>query len=260
LHTHAPLDLVAATLAVALRVAWVAAQHDGIQLPPGFAIERYVSGVANARQMALAPDGTLFVGSRNAGNVYAVPDRDKDGKADKVLTIAIGLHMPSGVAFRDGALFVAAVNEIFRYDDILAHLDDPPKPAVVTRAFPSDEHHGWKFIAFGPDGKLYVPVGAPCNICDQPDERYATIMRMNADGTDLQVFARGIRNTVGFDWNPATKELWFTDNGRDELGDDERPMSSIALTRPACTSAFLTVTPAGCSIRNSARASRATTT
>ena len=215
--------LLAATLAVAARVAWVAAQHDGIRLPPGFAIETYVSGVANARQIALAPDGTLFVGSRNAGNVYAVPDRDKDGKADKVLTIATGLHMPSGVAFRDGALFVAAVNEILRYDDILAHLDDPPKPAVVTRAFPSDEHHGWKFIAFGPDGKLYVPVGAPCNVCDQPDERYATIMRMNADGTDLEVFARGIRNTVGFDWNPATKELWFTDNGRDALGDDEPP-------------------------------------
>jgi glucose/arabinose dehydrogenase len=133
--------------------------------------------------------------------------------------------MPSGIAFRDDALYVAATSEVLRYDDILDHLEAPPKPVVVSNAFPADEHHGWKFIAFGPDGKLYVPVGAPCNVCDRSgdDQRYATIMRMNPDGTGLEVFASGVRNTVGFDWHPETKKLWFTDNGRDHLGDDVPP-------------------------------------
>jgi glucose/arabinose dehydrogenase len=131
--------------------------------------------------------------------------------------------MPSGVAFRDGALYVAEISRVLRYDRIAEHLDAPPKPAVVTESLPSDRHHGWKFIAFGPDGRLYVPVGAPCNICARDDPKYASILRMNADGSGLEVFASGIRNTVGFDWHPATKELWFTDNGRDSLGDDRPP-------------------------------------
>jgi len=194
-----------------------------IRLPPGFRIDLYAAGLPGARSMALSPGGVLFVGTRNAGNVYAVLDRGGKGRADEVITVARGLNMPNGVAFRDGALFVAEVSRVLRYDGIEARLKDPPKPAVVNDAFPRDTHHGWKFIRFGPDGYLYVPVGAPCNVCEEKDPRYASIMRMRPDGTGLELFAAGVRNTVGFDWNPETKELWFTDNGRDWLGDDRPP-------------------------------------
>ena len=194
-----------------------------IKLPPGFAISVYASNVPNARSMTLSPRGTLFVGTRTAGNVYAIVDRNQDNTADEVITLARGLHMPNGVAFREGALYVAEVNRVLRFDDIESHLSNPPQPVVVNDSFPRDRHHGWKFIRFGPDGLLYVPIGAPCNICEREDKRYASIMRMKPDGTDLEVFARGIRNTVGFDWHPQTQELWFTDNGRDWLGNDQPP-------------------------------------
>jgi glucose/arabinose dehydrogenase len=195
-----------------------------IKLPPGFSIEVYASGVRNARQMARGDKGTLFVGSRTAGNVYAVVDNNGDHKADRVVTIASELDSPSGLAFRDGALYVAEISRILRYDGIESRLDNPPQPVVVNDSLPSDRSHGWKFIAFGPDGLLYVPVGAPCNICERTDNpHYASILRMKPDGTGLEVFASGIRNTVGFDWHPVTKELWFTDNGRDGLGDDVPP-------------------------------------
>jgi glucose/arabinose dehydrogenase len=197
---------------------------DQIRLPPGFQIDVYATGVESARQMALGDKGTLFVGSmRRSGRVHAVIDKDKDGKADQVLTIAQGLTQPSGIAFRDGSLYVAEISRVTRYDNIEANLEKPPAPVVVNDTFPSDRHHGWKFIAFGPDGMLYVPVGAPCNICEPPTELHASITRMKPDGTGREVFARGIRNTVGFDWHPVTKELWFTDNGRDALGDDVPP-------------------------------------
>jgi glucose/arabinose dehydrogenase len=196
---------------------------EKIKLPPGFSIGIYASNVQNARSMALSDKGTLFVGTFEAGKVYAIVDRDKDNKADQVITIAQGLNMPNGVAIRDGAHYVAEVSRVLRFDDIESHLDNPPKPVVVNESFPTDRHHGWKFIRFGPDGMLYVPVGAPCNICERDDERYASIMRMKPDGAGLEVFARGIRNTVGFDWHPTTKEIWFTDNGRDMLGDDVPP-------------------------------------
>ena len=194
-----------------------------IRLPEGFRIAVYASGVRNARAMAMGPGGTLFVGSRRAGNLYAVRDLDGDFAADEVITLDRGLRMPSGVAFRDGALYVAEVSRVLRYDDIENRLEDPPEPVVVNRGFPSDRHHGWKFIRFGPDGKLYVPVGAPCNVCERYDPRYATIMRMNPDGSDLEVHVSGVRNTVGFDWHPGTGELWFTDNGRDLMGNDIPP-------------------------------------
>ena len=194
-----------------------------IQLPEGFKIGIYARGVRNARAMAMGPGGTLFVGSRRAGNLYAVLDRDADFQADEVLTLDTGLNMPSGVAFRDGALYVAEVSRILRYDDIENRLENPPEPVVVNRDLPSDRHHGWKFIRFGPDGKLYVPVGAPCNVCERDDPRYATIMRMNPDGTDLEVYVSGVRNTVGFDWHPESGELWFTDNGRDLMGNEIPP-------------------------------------
>jgi glucose/arabinose dehydrogenase len=195
---------------------------DEIKLPPGFKISLYATAVHKARGMVFSPDGTLFVGSME-GNVYALQDKDKDHKADKVIKIARDLLMPVGVDFREGSLYVSAVNKIVRYENIESRLENPPSPGVVNDSFPSDRAHGWKFIRFGPDGLLYVPVGAPCNICKKEDERYATIMRMKSDGSDLEVFARGVRNSVGFDWHPETKELWFTENGRDWMGDDLPP-------------------------------------
>lgn len=196
---------------------------DTITLPAGFEIDVYTGNVTGARSMTMTPNGTLFVGSRGPGNVYAVPDRDGDGRGDEVITIASGLDSPNGVAFRNGSLYVAEISRILRYDGIETDLENPPEAVVVSDAFPDDASHGWKFIAFGPDGNLYIPVGAPCNICDPEDERFGTIFRMNPNGTDLEIYARGIRNTVGFDWHPATDELWFTDNGRDWLGDDTPP-------------------------------------
>jgi glucose/arabinose dehydrogenase len=203
-----------------------------IRLPPGFEIGIYASSIPNARSMALSPHGTLFVGSLRAGNVYAIVDRDHDQKADEVMTIARGLNMPNGVAFHDGALYVAEVDRILRYDDIEARLKDPPAPVVLSERFPRDRYHGWKFIRFGPDEWLYIPVGAPCNVCEREDQRYASITRMKPDGTQPQIFARGVRNTVGFDWHPSTRELWFTDNGRDWMGDDLPPDELNHAPRP----------------------------
>ena len=195
---------------------------DRLTLPEGFSIEVYAADVPNARSMARSPGGTLFVSTRSRGDVYAVVDADRDHRADEVHVLDTGLNMPNGVAFRDGSLYVAEVNRVLRYDGIESRLDAPPEPVVVDDEFPTDRAHGWKFIRFGPDGKLYIPVGAPCNICDNTDQdiRYATITRMNADGTEQEVFAHGVRNTVGFDWHPDTGELWFTNNGRDWLGDE----------------------------------------
>lgn len=194
-----------------------------ITMPPGFSINIYATNVENARSLVLGDSGTLFVGTRSAGKVYAVLDRNHDTKADEVITIAEGLNMPNGVAFREGSLFVAEVNRVLRYDRIESRLINSPKPVIVTDSFPKDSHHGWKFIRFGPDGKLYVPVGAPCNVCEQSNEIYSSITRINADGSIPEIFAHGVRNTVGFDWHPNTGELWFTDNGRDWLGDDLPP-------------------------------------
>ena len=192
---------------------------EKIKLPDGFSIAIYAEGVPNARQMALTPGGTLFVGSRRGGKVHAVVDHDGDMKADQVLVIAQNLTMPSGLAYHNGALYVAAVDTVLRYDDIEARLENPPEPVVVVPDLPSDRMHGWKFIAFGPDGKLFVPVGAPCNACENPDP-YASILRMNPDGSGREVYARGIRNSVGFDWHPVTGDLWITDNGRDNISED----------------------------------------
>ncbi len=194
-----------------------------IKLPPGFKIDVYAADIPNARSMVMSPDGILFVGTRRAGKVYAVLDRNEDYRADEVVTIAKNLNMPNGVAFRDGSLYVAEVGRILRYDNIEKRIHSPPKPVIVTDKFPNDRHHGWKHIAIRPDERLYVPVGAPCNICERNDARYATIMRMNLDGSDLEIYSHGVRNTVGFDWHPRTKELWFTNNGRDWMGDDLPP-------------------------------------
>lgn len=196
-----------------------------IELPEDFRIELWAR-VENPRQMALgrvsAQGGTLFVGSMRAGKVHAL-SFDAAYKAGRVVQIADSLAMPVGVAYRDGSLYVSAVDRILRYDAIEKHLERPPRPVVVIDTLPRERHHGWKFIAFGPDGKLYVPVGAPCNICEPDPQRFANIMRMNPDGSGLETYATGVRNTVGFDWQPGTGALWFTDNGRDMMGDDLPP-------------------------------------
>lgn len=203
---------------------------DTIELPEGFSIDLYATGIPDARSMARSPSGVLYVGTRRAGDVYAVVDSDGDHRADRVETIASGLSMPNGVAFRDGSLYVAEVNRVLRYDGIDERVlagEEAPEPVVVADDYPSDRHHGWKYIAFGPDGWLYVPVGAPCNICDPEEPIYATITRLRAEAEDpsktREIYAEGVRNTVGFTWHPETGDLWFTDNGRDWLGDDRPP-------------------------------------
>ena len=196
---------------------------DKIVLPEGFEISIYAENVENARSMALSPSGVLYVGNRRSSNVYALQDSDGDKKADKKYTIASGLNMPNGVAFKDGDLYVAEVNKLWKYSNIENNLDSPPEPTLIYDDYPTDKHHGWKYIAFGPDGKLYVPVGAPCNICESKKEEYASITRMDPDGSNREIFAKGVRNTVGFTWHPETNEMWFTDNGRDMLGNELPP-------------------------------------
>jgi len=190
---------------------------ERIKLPPGFHIEVLSDAVPSARAMALSPKGILYIGSLD-GHVYAL--ELQNGRVTARHVIASGLETPAGVAWRDGTLYVSAVSKILRFDAIDAHLNDPPKPVVVTDSLPTETHHGWKFIAFGPDGKLYMPQGAPCNVCLKDRDRFGMIGRMDPDGSHYEVVARGIRNTVGFAWHPVTHELWFTDNGRDLMGDD----------------------------------------
>jgi glucose/arabinose dehydrogenase len=192
---------------------------DKIKLPAGFTISVYAE-VNNARSMALSPSGILYVGNRDGDKVYALQDTDGDYKADKKWIIASKLNEPNGVAFKDGALYIAEISRITRIENIESKLDNPGAPVVVNDKYPTETHHGWKYIAFGPDGKLYVPVGAPCNICESSDPVYASITRINTDGSNREIFASGVRNSVGFTWHPETKEMWFTDNGRDMLGDD----------------------------------------
>jgi glucose/arabinose dehydrogenase len=215
--------LLLPTLACSARAADPATLPlQSIKLPPGFSIAVYAGGLGGARSMALSPRGILYVGSLS-GSVYAVVDRNHDGKGDEVHAIASGLHEPNGVAWKDGALYVGEVSRVLRFDGIDDRLANPPKPVVVTDVYPGDTHHGWKFIRFGPDGKLYVPEGMPCNVCEKDNPIYGTITRISPQGGKPEIVERGIRNTVGFDWHPQTHELWFTDNGRDMLGDDLPP-------------------------------------
>lgn len=206
---------------------------ERLHLPDGFKIEVYADKIDGARSMAMGTNGTLFVGTRNDKTVYAIQDLDKDYRADHIKVLDSTLEVPNGIAFRNGALYVAEVGRLLRYDDIESKLDALPEPVVVYDDYPTEFHHGWKYIAFGPDDKLYVPVGAPCNICDSTvvDERYATITRMDPDGSNREIYAKGVRNSVGFTWHPETKELWFTDNGRDLLGDDVPPCEFNRVTK-----------------------------
>lgn len=196
-------------------------QLETLKLPPGFEIEVWADDIPDARSLAMNGDGSIiFVGNRQGKNVYALQDSNGDGKADKKYTLASGLRMPNGVAFKNGDLYVAEVSRILRFKDIEANLNNP-KFEVVFDQYPDKAHHGWKFIAFGPDGLLYVPVGAPCNICES-EEIFASITRIDVNSKNIkpEIFAHGVRNTVGFDWHPENGELWFTDNGRDMMGDD----------------------------------------
>jgi len=187
-----------------------------IQLPPGFSIEIWSDEVPNARSLALGDKGTVFAATRRDGRVYALIPHA--GASPSVITLAENLVMPNGVAFHEGDLYVVENHRITRYPDIEASLPDVPAAEVVIDTLPTERHHGWRYIDFGPDGKLYIAIGAPCNICDK--EGFANISRMNADGTEQEIFAAGIRNSLGFTWHPDTGELWFTDNGRDLLGDE----------------------------------------
>ena len=196
---------------------------ERIRLPEGFAIEVYAEDVPGARSLARSSSGTIFVGTRRQGKVYAIVDADGDHRSDRIFVLAEGLNSPNGVALYNGDLYVAEIHRVIRFRDIENRLSSPGPPEVVSDDLPDRDWHGWKFIRFGPDGRLYVPVGAPCNVCKEDDPRFAAILRMDADGRNLEIFARGVRNTVGFDWHPENGVLWFTDNGRDWLGDDRPP-------------------------------------
>ena len=197
---------------------------DRLNLPEGFKIEVFADSIDGARSMAMGENGTLFVGTRTENKVYAIQDRDNDYRADNVIVFD-SLEVPNGIAYRNGSLYVAEVGRLLRYDNIESQLEAIPEPVVVYDDYPTEFHHGWKYIAFGPDDKLYVPVGAPCNICDSTvaDQRYASITRMDPDGSNREIYAHGVRNTVGFTWHPETGNMWFTDNGRDMMGDDVPP-------------------------------------
>jgi glucose/arabinose dehydrogenase len=200
-----------------------------IKVPAGFKVEVWASGVFDARGMREGDKGTVFVSSLfGAGKIYAITD--KGGKRE-VKTIAEKLFLPNGIEFNKGSLYVATPKDITRYDGIEDKLDNPPKPVMVYDKLPGDVPHGWKFIKIGPDGKLYVPVGAPCNICE-PSDKYTQIFRMNLDGTGMESVVKGMRNTVGFDWHPVTKELWFGDNQRDWLTEDMPPDELNRVTAP----------------------------
>jgi len=186
-----------------------------LKVPKGFNIEVYASGIPNARSMRLGDQGTLFLGNRFIGKVFAVVK--KDGKTE-VKTIAEGLHRPNGLAFHKGTLYVAELSKVWRFDNIEKNLDKPEKKMIYDN-LPKDEPHGWKFISVGPDEKLYVPVGQPGNNVLN-DDAHGQIRRINLDGTGAEVVVRGVRNTVGFDWHPVSKQLYFTDNGRDWMSED----------------------------------------
>ena len=234
---HAPplaaFTLVGLLLATLMPPAF--ADLSRLRLPEGFSIRTLTADAPEARQMALSADGTLFVGTRRQGDVYAIPNA-LTAKPSKVLTLASGLKLPNGVALDGVDLYVAEVNRILRFPGIQPWVDaggkSPPPHEVVTDRLPDKTHHGWKYIKFGPDGQLYVPVGAPCNICLSEDPRFAALLRMDPKTGSATIYASGIRNTVGFAWHPATEELWFSDNGRDRMGDDVPPEEINVASRP----------------------------
>ncbi|WP_223669491.1 PQQ-dependent sugar dehydrogenase [Kangiella shandongensis] len=201
------------------------------EVPENFTIDVFAPDVEGARQMALSDSGVIYAGTRKAGKVYAVEDTDGDFKADKVYTIIDDLYMPSAVTYHQGDLYVAEVDKVLRFKAIDKHYKESPEPEVVYDDLPDKSHHGWKYIKFGPDGRLYIPIGVPCNVCDEDDQRFGTIIAVDLETKKHEFIATGVRNSVGFDWHPQTGELWFTDNGRDWLGDDEPACELNRVTR-----------------------------
>ena len=221
------VSIAASLMCLSLNV--MALPLEKLSLPDGYTISVYAENVKNARQMALSKSGVVYVGSRGAGTVHAVIDSNNDGKADEVVLIAEELNMPSGLTYKDGHLYVAEVSKINRFANIDKTFRNKPKPEVVIDGLPTERHHGWKYIDFGPDGWLYVPVGAPCNICETVGDdkwnnpEFSSILKFNIDSGEKIWVAKGVRNSVGFDWHPDSKDFWFSDNGRDWMGDDIPP-------------------------------------
>ena len=196
---------------------------DDIVLPEGFTINTYAGDITGARSLVLdESDGTLYVSTRQAGVVYAIPNADEGDTASEIITVASGLRSPNGIDVIDGDLYVAEIGQVTRFDNIAETFRHSPEALLVTDALPEDAHHGWRYMAGGPDGKLYIAVGVPCNVCELED-MFGTITRMNPDGSEWEIYATGVRNSVGFDWHPQTGDLWFTNNGRDWMGDDLPP-------------------------------------
>lgn len=227
-----PRNILRELLSAALICSWpvvlpAAVNLDDIRLPPGFSIGVYAK-VPDARSLALGKNDVVYVSSRRGRSVYAIVP----GAAgrNRVIEIADNLHTPNGIAYRDGDLYVAETSRVLRFRDIDNSLNDPPRPEQLGIVLPSERHHGWRYIGFGPDGKLYVSIGAPCNVCERND--FARIERMRVDGSERELVAQGVRNSVGFTWHPDTGELWFTDNGRDMLGDEEPPGELNRVTEP----------------------------
>ena len=187
-----------------------------LKLPAGFNVEVYASGIANARSLRIGDKGTVFVGTRFGNKVTAVVK--KDGKTE-LKTVAEGLYRPNGLAYHKGTLYIAELSQISKIDNVEDNLDKVNKPTVIYTDLPKDEAHGWKFIAIGPDNKLYIPVGQPGNNVLH-DKDHGQIRRINLDGTGRENVALGVRNSVGFDWNPVNKQLYFSDNGRDWMSED----------------------------------------
>jgi len=192
-----------------------------IRLPEGFSIQLFHADLPGARSLAIAQDGTVFVSTRGQGRIYALRDRDHDGIAEQRFIVARDLDTPNGIALDDSDLYVAETSRILKFPAILDRLANPPRAQVLRDDLPEEGHHGWRYLRMGPERNLYVAIGAPCNVCDDPG--YAEIRRLERNGSHMQTYVSGVRNSVGFDWHPLTGELWFTDNGRDYLGDDQPP-------------------------------------
>lgn len=210
-------------LLLSLSLALLAFTASTAEVPSGFKIEVFADEVEGARQMVLSKNGIIYVGSRRPGKVHAVIDKDGDYKADEVVLIIEDLNMPSGLTYKDGDLFIAEVHRVIRIKDIDKNYDKSPKPEVVYSNLPDKLHHGWKYAKFGPDGRLYIPIGVACNVCLSDDRRFGSIIAVDLETGKEEYIAEGVRNSVGFDWDPVTNDFWFTDNGRDMMGDDIPP-------------------------------------
>jgi len=193
---------------------------ERIQLPEGFEISYFAADVKEARSIVVAENGWVFISTRKHGSLYALKDTTGDFRADVKITLAEDWNQPNGIAIHDNDLYVAEIHQIHKFPNLV---DDPTRavePQVIYAELPEYTHHGWRYINIGPDDKLYTAIGVPCNICLPEEDRLASISRLNLDGTDFEVVHQGIRNSVGFDWDPETGYLWFTENNRDWMGDD----------------------------------------